>query len=82
MVLTRLYDDPFPSMKPCPSLQPHCCSGEKTSIDNTNGNLPTSILEVSKPFIFRYENPKIFMIIEPACGSHENPSSSNCKMPD
>jgi len=51
-------------------------------MDNTNGNLPTFASKMSKPFILRYENPKIFMIIESACDSHENPSSSNSKMPD
>jgi hypothetical protein len=51
-------------------------------MDNNNGNLPTFALEVSKPFILRYENPKNFMIIEPSCGSHENPSSLNSKMLD
>ncbi len=78
MVLTRLYGDPFPSMKPCPGLQPHRCFGKKTNMDN----FPTFALEVSKPFILRYKNPKIFMIIELACGSHENPFSSNSKMLD
>jgi hypothetical protein len=55
---------------------------KKTSRDNTNGNLLTSTSEVSKPFIFKYENPKVFMIIELASGSHENPFSSNSKMPN
>jgi hypothetical protein len=49
-------------------------------MDNLDANLLTSILEVS--IIFRDENLKVFMIIEPAWGSHENPSSSNLKMPN
>jgi hypothetical protein len=58
MVLNRLYDDPLPFMRPYLGLQPHRCSGKKTNMDNTNGNLLTYASEVSKPFILRYENPK------------------------
>jgi hypothetical protein len=49
-------------------------------MDNLDGNLLTSILEVL--ITLRNENLKVFMIIEPAWGSHENPSSSNLKMPN
>jgi hypothetical protein len=80
MVFIGLYDDPLPSMKPCLGLQPYRCFGKETNMDNTDGNLPTYVSKVSKSFIFRYENPKFFMIIELACGSHENLSSPNSKM--
>jgi hypothetical protein len=82
MVFIGLYDEPLPFMKPCPALQLHCCSTKETNMDNTNGNLFTSALEASKPFILKFENLKIFMIIELDCGSHENPSSSNSGMPN
>jgi len=82
MVFTGWCDEPFLPTRPYPDLQPHRCFGKETNMDNTNGNLPTFASKMSKPFILRYENPKIFMIIESACDSHENPSSSNSKMPD
>jgi len=82
MVLIGWYDEPLLPMRLCLSLQPHHCFGKETNMDNTDGNLPTSISKVSKPSILKYENPKIFMIIVSTCGSHENPSSSNLKMPN
>jgi hypothetical protein len=51
-------------------------------MDNVDGNLPTSISKVSKLIIIRDENPIFLKISEPTKGSHENPLSSNSKMPD
>jgi hypothetical protein len=82
MVLIGWYDEPLPSMRPCPGFQPHHCSRKETSMDNTNGNLPSFASKASKPFILKYENLKIFMIIKPICNFHENPSSPNSEMPN
>jgi hypothetical protein len=43
---------------------------------------PTSVSKGSKPIILKDENPKILKISELAWSSHENPFSSNSKMPN
>ncbi len=64
-ILIKWHEDPLPSIKPCPGLQPHCCSVKKTNMDNVDGNLLTFVSKVSKPIIIiRNENLKSFKISE------------------